>query len=346
MVHVRQQRASQRQPGLARRLMFVAAISLCACTETEPVLSGARPMKTANAGPSYNIQVTDSTSNYFSADVTNSVSGPREGWTRADAYSQTNSHVTRTLNSDGVTWSSNTGVDSLQRMPVEQTGGIYHPDFATVASNGSGSDPVLYDRNGNGVSTTVGSASGVDLAPGVSQSQVTPSGDATANSWPSPSSGTAGSVSFSRLAPPGGTAARANGAAGVPSATLLSAAPIRDPRAWIDNIVIGPEARARWADRLSRKFGKVAGIVAGHDQYLLQTGDRLIEVLVDRGIGAPVEENLVVGGQLRAHTTYAFQQVRSGIFVKTLTRTELAGRQPGDNVVFTSRLTNVVLQHR
>ena len=345
MVDVRQCAKPPMRASLSHWLAITAAAtSFCACTETAPRPPAAHPTAAAT-GPSYYIQVTDSTSNYFSADVTNSVSGPREGWTRSDASSQTTSHVARTLNSDGVTWSSATGVDSLLRMSVEQTGATYHPDIAKVTSSGTGSDPVLYDRSGNGVSTSMSSASGVDLAPGVTQSQVTPSGDATANSWPSPSSGTAGSVSFSRTAAQGSPARATLGAGGVP-AKLLSTISVHDPRAWIDNIVVGPEARGRWSARLNQRFGARAGVVSGRDEYVLRANNRLIEVLVDPSVGAPAEENVVVDGQLRAHTTYEFQQIRTGVFVKTTTRTELAGRRAGEHTVLTSRLTNVVLEHR
>jgi hypothetical protein len=229
-------------------------------------------------------------------------------------------------------------------MIVEQTGGIYHPDFAKITTDGTGSDPVLYDRGGNVVSTSADPASGTNLAPGVNQSDVTPAGDATARSWPSPASGTKGSIWFSGV-PVSGSAQQAQTTASAP-AKLLGTPPARDSHSWLDNIVVGPEARARWAKRLEQHFGSPVGSVSGRDQYVLRVGNRLTEVLVDPAIGAPVEENLVVDGQLRLHKTHEFEQLRAGVFVKTITRAELAIGQSNSHVVFVSRLANVVLEHR
>lgn len=332
---------------IVRLAMIGGPVLASGCGETEPAIPRPRPAVAA-PGPAYMIVVTDSTANYYSADVNTSVTGSRSGWNRADAYRQSVTHVVRTRNADGITWASTIGIDSIERMPVEQTGGTYHTDLGSTASAGTGSDPVVRDRAGNNFNPSLASASGVDLAPGVNAADVTPAGSPSANPWPAPSMGTVGSVSFSRAslgALPLGAVARPPRVGALRDAVSLSPAIRAQGQGWLDNVVVGPEARARWARRFAARFGAAKATVGGRDQYVLQRPNGFTELLVDPTIGAVVEENLVVDGQLRAHTTYTFDQVRSGVFVKHITRTELAPASGGPHVVLVTTLSHVTLEH-
>ena len=117
----------------------------------------------------------------------------------------------------------------------------------------------------------------------------------------------------------------------------------RDPRAWLDDIVITPAARSRVLARLEKYHGKSVGKLGNLDRYVTRSADgRLLELLVDPAIGAVVEENYAERGRLESHTTHRFTPMSNGGYVRTVTRVEaVAPSRPGVTTVTETELRNI-----
>jgi hypothetical protein len=123
-------------------------------------------------------------------------------------------------------------------------------------------------------------------------------------------------------------------AAGVPSgidAELLESADawrgIRKRatgREWVKAFVMAAgEGRVR-LEQTTREFGRRSGWVRGYGRYLKATGDRSVELLMDEDNGVPIETNVVEGGALRSHTTFAYERATTGALLRRGVRIERA----------------------
>ncbi len=125
----------------------------------------------------------------------------------------------------------------------------------------------------------------------------------------------------------GGADVPAGAIAGIDPVLVEQAAgfgPGRRPtgRDWIDRFVMQPGRASMRLRSVTKAFGRRAGWVRGHGQYLRSTGARRLELLVDEQDGVPVEVNVTDAGTLQSHTRFRYERAGSGALVRRGVRVE------------------------
>jgi hypothetical protein len=133
------------------------------------------------------------------------------------------------------------------------------------------------------------------------------------------------------------------------SSSQTSTAPTskRFERRWVESFVT-PKSKA--ADRraaIEAAFGASVGQLNGRDRYVKNNGSTLIEILVDRSRGLPVEMNEAYEGALRARTSLSYADAPDGLITLQAVRSE---RQESDTTrarsIVTVTYSNVRLERR
>ena len=115
--------------------------------------------------------------------------------------------------------------------------------------------------------------------------------------------------------------------------------PVQGPE-WVEAFVMSPSTRQSRLRAFDRQFGRRSGAVRGLTRYLRDDVDGrregltreviVREVLVDDQSGVPVEANVVRGGELVSHSTFAYERAVSGAMVRRGVRIErAASSEPG-----------------
>jgi hypothetical protein len=127
----------------------------------------------------------------------------------------------------------------------------------------------------------------------------------------------------------------------------IQAMPVGAANEWIDAFIMPPAKRVQRLNAFERQFGQARESVRGLRRHLRRQGDGEREVLVDEEVGVPVEANLVEGGELVAHSTFAYERAASGALVRRGVRTErvLPGSH-GARLVTDVRFSDVAVEQR
>jgi hypothetical protein len=97
----------------------------------------------------------------------------------------------------------------------------------------------------------------------------------------------------------------------------------REPAAaWLDDVLVTPEARRERRAELERAHGPAQGSVRGLDRFVSTDGTNVDEVLVDPATALPVETNALRAGTLVARTWMKYATHPGGFFVRRLLRSE------------------------
>lgn len=290
--------------ALAVLAHFSFASWVTACSEsTRPAVR--EPVK----GPLLEIEpvTIDSGWNYYAADVRMSFSGDN-GFTVSNER-VTEYHLLRTLDEDGI-WTNETAFDAYR--PFAGTPAPSEPhEIAKVVSKDDGSAATYYGRDG-GMVPIQPDEEIFDYAQGYAGGHP---GIDTIRPFPQLVGGD-GRVDIVA----GASMALPNGAP--------STQPVRDPRAWLDNIVVSPTARVRNIARIQAHLGLPTMKLDGRDRYVRSAHGKTIEVLVDPTIGSVTEVNVADNGKLVSHTVHQFARMGAEGYLKvgTLHEDERFGR--------------------
>ena len=83
------------------------------------------------------------------------------------------------------------------------------------------------------------------------------------------------------------------------------------------------------------------------DRYARKRGELVMEVLIDPVLGTVAEENVTFRGRRLAQTKHSFVMVQPGVFVRSLTRTEVSpGPYATRSVIIEARTSNVRIEER
>jgi hypothetical protein len=315
---------------LARAVAAALIVASAGCDEPA---TGVPPSAAPSYGVTYTTSGTDSTWNYYSADVVLSMEGDYAGFEYPDAYRSVSMHVERTLAGDG-NWHTVNTLDPLEPMgPIPANGSHYaigrteHDDASTYFR--------MYDRQGNLIPED---PLGPDFPPAGGLGY-RPDSAAPLPEYPEhPGGPPPPDECFDHCEPE-------------PSGSLASlrttGASDSSGREWLDNVVVTPAARARNAARVLQRYGRAMSTVRGMDRYARKRGEMVLEILIDPVLGAVAEESMTVGGRRVARVTYSYSMVRPGIYVRHLARTEI---NPGPHavrpLVMEARTTNVRVEER
>jgi hypothetical protein len=87
--------------------------------------------------------------------------------------------------------------------------------------------------------------------------------------------------------------------------------------------------------------------VRGLSRYLRQQGEGEREVLVDEQTGVPIESNLIVNGDLVAHSTFAYERAASGVMVRRGMRSErVISGGDGNRMVTEVSFSDIAVEQR
>jgi hypothetical protein len=120
-------------------------------------------------------------------------------------------------------------------------------------------------------------------------------------------------------------------------------------REWIEALMPSPDKRAARAQGLKRRFGAARDAWQGRDRYVEVRGDDATEVLVDGVLAVPVEINVVRGGMLRSHATFAYGPGPGGSMLRRSAHVERAlddGKATSARMVMDVEIANVRLEER
>lgn len=269
----------------------------------------------------------DSGWNYYFADMEMIAQGDA-GFGVAEARSTY--HVERTLDGNDV-WTTSTLVDPEGTFGQIPASAMDNTAISRVVSRDDGSVPTWYNRSGAIVSLQLPDTTELPRVP-----NAYPPGSDTAV-WPTGMSGFQGTPA--QRSPAGVRSASPR----VATATAVTLN--RDPRAWLDAIVITPAARSRNLGRLQRRFGRPRERAGDLDRYTESRGRVTKEVLVDTAIGAAVEERVSENGVLRVRRTHTFARLDGGGYARTRTRLDVP--RPGRaSLVMQSNLSNIRVERR
>jgi len=315
-----------------------AILALGACDAEKPT----SPLSsTASNGPALAVVLIDSTWNYYEADVTVEATGGYQGFPMDTAFRSVSFRTVRTLGSNDV-WSTRNTYNPSPGGPTPAVDP--HIDVAVTETADDGSYFRMYDRAGALVSQANPDTTRFQSAelPFVPDTAPPMPGYPTRPSGPPPPDEPAPPGTC--VEPPCPLLSRALVNNGPPSVSLAvtGKGKHKDSRAWLDRVIVSPESRLRALARIDKRYGKAAEKVGKLDRHVRKRGEKLLEILVDPVLGAVVEENIAERGELLSHTTYQFEDIGGGLYLNTMTETELAPHAPGaKRMVIRSRLKNV-----
>jgi hypothetical protein len=116
---------------------------------------------------------------------------------------------------------------------------------------------------------------------------------------------------------------------------------------WTESLqVVSTAANSRKARReeVEAKYGRPAGKVRGHTQYLRRTGEDVEELLYDAALGIPVELNVMRGDVLKARIAFDYVEQHGRGLVRRGIRSEAVLNDDGDRAVTTTAFANVVVE--
>ena len=270
--------------------------------------------------------------NYYTGQEAIYSTGGYAGFDRPDSYRSMTYTVQRTLQPDS-TWTTVMLFDPQLPFGPIPTDDQYRYDVARVETNSAHSFFRMYDRSGALIDTDYASPTGDVVNQG--DPQIIPPNASPMPTWPDLSERVPATT-------PDPCPDPTQISCPVQMRTGAGATIERDPRQWIDQVIVTTASRQRMDAGLEREFGKPSGKVGARERYIHARGRVQLEVLVDPKLGAIVEENQAVDGELKAHVTYRYSQLEPGVLLRSGSRIEIAPTRPGEQprVIYTE-LSNV-----